>query len=73
MVLELRDKLPQAAQGEVTARTTITPVEEDVLSALVNLGYQRPIAERTLAAVSRNGESVSFDVLFREALAALSK
>ena len=73
MVLELRDKLPQATPGEVAAISTVTPVEEDVLSALVNLGYQRPIAERALAAVSKNGKSTSFDVLFREALAALSK
>jgi Holliday junction resolvasome RuvABC DNA-binding subunit len=37
------------------------------------LGYQGPAAERALATVSKNGKSISFDVMFREALAALSK
>jgi Holliday junction resolvasome RuvABC DNA-binding subunit len=43
------------------------------LSALVNLGYQRAAAEKTLAAVVKNGKSNSFDAMFREALAGLSK
>jgi Holliday junction DNA helicase RuvA len=73
MVLELRDKLPKEAFGEVPVLPSISPVEEDVLSALMNLGYQRPAAERALATVSKNGKSISFDVMFREALAALSK
>jgi Holliday junction DNA helicase RuvA len=73
MVLELRDKLPKETSGEVAVSPAISPVEEDVLSALMNLGYQRPAAERALAAASKNGESISFDVMFREALAALSK
>ena len=72
MVVELRDKL--AAFGEVAARPAVSPVEEDVLSALMNLGYQRPAAERALATASgMPGASGSFDVLFREALNALAK
>src|SRR5215813_1726706 len=73
MVLELRDKLPKEALGEVTVLSATSPVAEDVLSALVNLGYQRPVAERALATASKNGKGVSFDVMFREALAVLSK
>jgi Holliday junction resolvasome RuvABC DNA-binding subunit len=48
------------------------PVEEDVISALVNLGYNRPVVEK---AVSRLGNSAgqTFDALFRSALAALAK
>jgi Holliday junction DNA helicase RuvA len=72
MVLELRDKLPKS-EAESTAPATITPVEEDVLSALMNLGYQRPVAEKALASANRNGEHKSFEVIFREALSALSK
>ena len=70
MVLELRDKLPVEKQGEIPAAPTLSPVEEDVLSALVNLGYQRTAAEKALASVSKNGQ---FDAMFRAALAALSK
>src|SRR5581483_9368556 len=73
MVLELRDKLPKETPGEVEAVPTVGAVEEDVLSALMNLGYQRAAAERALATVSRNGKAASFDVLFRETLAVLSK
>jgi Holliday junction DNA helicase RuvA len=73
MVLELRDKLPKESFGEVTEAAVATPVEEDVLSALTNLGYQRAAAERALVTASRNGKAGPFDVLFREALAVLSK
>src|SRR6202142_3954354 len=73
MVLELRDKLPEAGPGEVAAVPMLSPVEEDVLSALINLGYQRAPAERVLATVAKNGKTGTFDGLFREALAVLSK
>lgn len=73
MVLELRDKLPKEAFGEPATLPAITPVEEDVLSALMNLGYQHAAAERALTSVSRNGKAASFEVMFRESLAMLSK
>ena len=73
MVLELRDKLPEAGPVAVSAAPAISAVEEDVLSALINLGYQRPAAEKVLAIAGKNGAGKSFDVLFREALGALSK
>jgi holliday junction DNA helicase RuvA len=72
MVLELRDKLPEAATV-VRPEPAPSALEEDVLSALVNLGYQRPAAEKAIAVAARNGQGASFDVLFREALGALSK
>ena len=70
MVLELRDKLQGFGAAPVTTPTS--PVEEDVLSALINLGYQRPVAERALSKLG-NSNRQSFETLFREALAALSK
>jgi Holliday junction DNA helicase RuvA len=72
MVLELRDKLP-AGGVSVAAVPAMGAVEEDVLSALVNLGYQRATAERALAAVEKNGKSGAFEAMFREALAMLSR
>ena len=71
MVLELRDKLQAFGAAPVAPATT--PIEEDVISALVNLGYQRASAERALSSVGKNGKSNSFETLFRETLAALSK
>jgi holliday junction DNA helicase RuvA len=70
MVLELRDKLPMEKAGEVTTAPALTLVEEDVLSALVNLGYQRAAAEKALGSAPKNGQ---FDAMFRAALAAFSK
>ena len=73
MVLELRDKLPQAMPATVTAAPLMNATEEDVLSALLNLGYQRAAAEKALEASVKNGKGGSFDTLFRSVLAALSK
>ena len=82
MVLELRDKLPApAGAAEVTASQP-SPVEEDVVSALVNLGYQRGVAEKALHSIPLIAKNAmrgapaplrSFEVLFREALSVLSK
>jgi Holliday junction DNA helicase RuvA len=72
MVLELRDKLPATTgTAEIAAQTSL--VEEDVISALVNLGYQRPAAEKALVALRGKDGSKNFDTLFREVLGALSK
>jgi holliday junction DNA helicase RuvA len=71
MVLELRDKLKDF--GLVPAAPPASAIEEDVLSALTNLGYQRPLAEKAVATVARNGKTQEFDAMFRDALALLSK
>jgi len=73
MVLELRDKLPEAGPVAAPAAPSMSAVQEDVLSALANLGYPRAAAEKALALATTNGKSGSFDALFREALSALTK
>jgi Holliday junction DNA helicase RuvA len=73
MVLELRDKLPQPGPSSAPALPTMSATEEDVLSALVNLGYQRAAAEKALSVATKNGKGGSFDAMFRDAMAALSK
>ena len=73
MVLELRDKLPEAGSGEPTVAQA-SPMDEDVISALVNLGYQRAAAEKALLASSgKGGAATNFEALFRGALGILSK
>ena len=71
MVLELRDKLPPDGAEAVAAIPSLSAVEEDVLSALVNLGYQRATAEKALSGSA--AKTGSFESMFREALATLSK
>ncbi|MFZ0808703.1 MAG: Holliday junction branch migration protein RuvA [Candidatus Sulfotelmatobacter sp.] len=73
MVLELRDKLPESAPSTNTAPPAMNATEEDVLSALLNLGYPRPSAEKALEAAAKDGTAKSFDQMFRAALGRLSK
>jgi len=70
MVLELRDKLETF--GIPPAAAAVSPVEEDVISALVNLGYQRALAEKALARLGDIADE-TFNSVFRKALAALPK
>ena len=70
MVLELRDKLE--GFGVAAQAAVASPVEEDVISALVNLGYNRALVEKAVSRLENNSEQ-SFDSLFRKALAALAK
>jgi holliday junction DNA helicase RuvA len=73
LVLELRDKLPPVGDAEPAGVTPMNALEEDVLSALINLGYQRSAAEKALSSMSGKGKEHSFDALFRQALSTLSK
>jgi Holliday junction DNA helicase RuvA len=70
MVLELRDKLPPVGTDQVHVVPSFSAVQEDVLSALVNLGYQRATAEKALGSVEKNG---SFDAMFRATLSVMAK
>ncbi len=69
LVVELKDKLEDlAAAAPVVAAAG--PAAEDVLSALVNLGYQRPSAQKAIEAAVAKDKSAGehFDTLFRAAL-----
>ncbi len=72
IVLELKDKLQELAPAP-TAGGIATPVSEDVLSALVNLGYPRAAAQKGLeSAVARNPDAgKDFETLFRASMAAM--
>jgi holliday junction DNA helicase RuvA len=77
MVLELRDKLEHFGGAAAAPTRVSSPVEEDVLSALLNLGYQKGAVERAVAQAAQGrkngGRPVEFEPLFRESLAMLSK
>jgi len=75
MVLELRDKLPAVAAeaGDAAAPpAALSAIDQDVLSALLNLGCARPQAETAVrkakAAVGPAGGAADFETLFRRAL-----
>ena len=68
IVVELRDKLQ-----EFTEEPAKPVVETDVLSALENLGYSRPMAEAAVRRAANGDEDAAFDVLFKRALQILTK
>lgn len=70
MVLELRDKLAAPAGESATAPApTLSDIEQDVLSALLNLGCARPAAEQAVRKAKAGGTVAEFEPLFRKALA----
>ena len=77
MVLELRDKLEQFGGAAASVARVSTPVEKDVLSALLNLGYQKAAVEHAVVQAAQGrkngGRPMEFEPLFRESLAMLSK
>lgn len=71
MCVELRDKLE--GFGAPPAVAAHSAVEEDVISALSNLGFQRALAEKAVERVAPSAGGENFDAVFRAALAVLSK
>ncbi len=69
LVVELKDKLEDFAVAPAQASVQ-GPAVDDVLSALVNLGYQRPASEKAIEQVIAKDKSLAgdFDGLFRGAL-----
>lgn len=71
LVLELRDKMPAPAGDEPRAAevpAALSAVEEDVLSALLNLGSNRTAAETAIRKAKAAGVASDFEPLFRRAL-----
>ena len=72
MVLELRDKVDLVSGGTTPVSTEkstpFTDIEYDVLSALTNLGCQRPAAETAIRKAVAAGAPATFEPLFRKAL-----
>jgi Holliday junction DNA helicase RuvA len=75
IALELKDRLP-ASLNAVDTPTAAPPADQlrdDVLSALVNLGYHRPVAEKAVEKVLQGRSDVRFEDTMKDALRALMK
>ncbi len=70
MVLELKDKLiaPATADGATPEQPALSEIDRDVLSALLNLGCARPMAESAIRRARAAGAGEDFEPLFRRAL-----
>jgi len=69
IVLELREKVAALEPGEAGKPSTHSPLEADVASALVNLGYDARTVERALEQIRKSpGASSDFNAMLRAAL-----
>ncbi len=73
MVLELREKMRELAAGLPEETAAAAPADQDVVSALVNLGYKASLAERAVAEVRREKPDAAFNDLLRASLNRLSR
>ena len=74
--LELKDRLPQSLQAAADTVRPAAPEDQlkaDLLSALVNLGYQRHPAERAIEQVTQESSPVSFEAALRSVLRVLMR
>jgi Holliday junction DNA helicase RuvA len=77
IVLELKDRLPRPQVAAVALGgdpiALVSDVREDVLSALVNLGYHRPLAEKAVDAAVTAVPDAGFERTLKQALRELAK
>jgi Holliday junction DNA helicase RuvA len=77
IVLELKDRLPRVSADAVAVvgdgDATPAPLQDDVISALVNLGYHRPLAEKAAASAVRVAPEAGFERTLKQALRELAK
>jgi holliday junction DNA helicase RuvA len=73
MVLELKDKMRELAAGLPDTVATVPGADQDVVSALVNLGYKASLAERAVGDVRRERPDAAFNELLRASLNRLSR
>jgi len=80
VVVELRDKLAaavaEAATGDVDAGTpgpNLSAVRDDTISALIALGYPKPLAERAVAAALKEEGDATIEAVLKRSLKHLFK
>jgi Holliday junction DNA helicase RuvA len=73
MIVELRDKLAAIEISEETRKPVATiGASGDVVSALLNLGYDQHAAEKAVERAGKIGSTESFETLLRSALQELT-
>jgi Holliday junction DNA helicase RuvA len=73
MIVELRDKLAAIEISEEARKPVATTgTSGDVVSALLNLGYDQLVAEKAVERAGKNGASETFESLLRGALQELT-
>jgi Holliday junction DNA helicase RuvA len=74
IVLELKDRLPRVVVTAAEGASVAAPaVKDDVLSALINLGYHRPLAEQATDSAVKGTPGGDFERTLRQALRELAR
>ena len=74
--LELKDRLPaslQASEPAPAPGSAGDQLRDDLLSALINLGYHRPVAEKAIEKVIQGTPQLAFEQALRDVLRGLMK
>jgi Holliday junction DNA helicase RuvA len=74
IVVELKDRLPRVPVALPAESVDAPPaIKDDVLSALINLGYHRPLAEKAVEASIKATPGGDFERTLRQALRELAR
>jgi Holliday junction DNA helicase RuvA len=75
IVLEMKDRLPRLHAGVAAAVGAVPPagLRDDLLSALTNLGYHRPLAEKAVESAIKAIPDSDFEATLKRALRELAK
>jgi len=80
MLVELKDKVAALSSPEMEEQLKAGAIvsvgeamREDLISALVNLGYQKVAAEKAVAAVLKDDQDVSFETALKLSLRKLAR
>jgi Holliday junction DNA helicase RuvA len=73
LVVELKDKMADLPAADVETAPPPSPAADDLVSALLHLGYSRPEAERAVERTLREHTDGRFEDLLRFALQAVSR
>ena len=76
IILELRDRLPHltvASTSGVTSASPLNRLQDDLISALLNLGYHRPLAEKAVDSTLKSESNPSFEQALKTALRELMR
>ena len=79
VIVELRDKVGRTAQADEEtgaagpAESNVGAVRDDTVSALIALGYPKPLAERAASAALSEGGEVTIEAMLKRSLKRLFK
>ncbi len=75
IVLELKDRLTKliSASDLAVPSASETKLRDDLISALLNLGYHRPLAQKAVDVVVNKGSDVGFEEALKSTLQELSR